>query len=713
MKHVGIIRYPGSNCDFDALAYFDNSFFIWHTETKFPDNIDLLVIPGGFAFGDRVYNKATEKHIIEPGKMAVDSPVTAIIEEAVKRKVPILGICNGFQILIQLGLLPGALLLNRNEKFTCKQVSCLAHYESDNDRVYKTKMYIANSYGRYSISNDLYMNLEHNNQIFLRYGETVDEVDSYNYVAGVCNKDRTIFGMMPHPERNNNDFKPVLYKLLFPSDKQITTQLYFHQKVMELMHSEHISYKSTRKYLKHLHTKEPWVIQGPGENAGIVDIGDGYSIAIRIESHNHPTFIDPFEGAATGVGGILRDIFTMGARPIAILDFLRFGTDEHSQNLLKGAIDGISYYGNCVGIPNVGGDWFVGETYNKNPLVNVGCLGIVKNDNIIYGNATEENQQLIYVGSKTGNEGIGGAAMASAVFGSEMDMAKMKTNVQKSDPFLEKLLLEACCEIAEQKLAAGMQDMGAGGLLCATHEVVNRGRSKTKKDLGCNIFLHKVPTKYQMEPCNILISESQERMLIVAEKEHVDAIAAILNKWDLEFANIGQITLSGKYSVYNTTDLLYEDKMINARDITQDWELHKTGQDVCKLSKLSYPKLRQQYDSTVGNRTIKGLDSQDDYAILDIPENGKRLVLTWGEQFSICRNKLIEQGAKPLCVVNCLNYGHPKDSLGSLVQFTQELARDCKKCNIPVVGGNVSLYNSTDDKSITPTPVLLMMGILE
>ena len=208
------------------------------------------------------------------------------------------------------------------------------------------------------------------------------------------------------------------------------------------MHSEHISYKSTRKYLKQLHTKEPWVIQGPGENAGIVDIGAGYSIAIRIESHNHPTFIDPFEGAATGVGGILRDIFTMGARPIAILDFLRFGTDEHSQKLLKGAIDGISYYGNCIGVPNVGGDWFIGETYNKNPLVNVGCLGIVKNDNIIYGNATEENQQLIYVGSKTGNEGIGGAAMASAVFGSNMNMEKMKSNVQKSDPFLEKLLLE-------------------------------------------------------------------------------------------------------------------------------------------------------------------------------------------------------------------------------------------------------------------------------
>jgi phosphoribosylformylglycinamidine (FGAM) synthase-like enzyme len=405
----------------------------------------------------------------------------------------------------------------------------------------------------------------------------------------------------------------------------------------------------------------------------------------------------------------------MGARPIAILDFLRFGTDDHSQNLLKGAIDGISYYGNCVGVPNVGGDWFVGETYNKNPLVNVGCLGVVKNENIIYGNATEDDHQLIYVGSKTGNEGIGGAAMASAVFGSKMDMDKMKTNVQKSDPFLEKLLLEACCEIAEQKLASGMQDMGAGGLLCATHEVVNRGRSKTKKDLGCNIFLNKVPTKYQMEPCNILISESQERMLIVAEKENVDAIADILKKWDLEFANIGHITLSGTYSVYNEAILQYEEKMVNARDITENWDLsHQSIYGCsCELSKIENPESRKQYDSTVGNRTVKGPDSPEDYAILDIPENGKRLVLTWGEQFSICRNKLIELMAKPLCVVNCLNYGHPKDSLGSLVQFTSNLAEQCKQYHIPVVGGNVSLYNSTDDKSITPTPVLLMMGILE
>ena len=456
--------------------------------------------------------------------------------------------------------------------------------------------------------------------------------------------------MMPHPERNNTSFKPILNNILFPLDSKIHTQMYFHTKILELMHSEHISYKSTRNYLKHLHTQEPWVIQGPGENAGIIDIGDGYCLALRIESHNHPTFINPFEGAATGVGGILRDIFTMGARPIAILDFLRFGTDLNSDRLLKKAIEGISYYGNCVGVANVGGDCYLGETYNKNPIVNVACLGIVKKENIIYGDAQNENQLLIYVGSKTGNEGIGGAAMASAAFNSIINIDSMQHNVQKSDPYLEKLLLEACCEIADKKLAAGMQDLGAGGLLCATHEIVNRGRAKSKMNLGCNIHLHKVPTKYGMEPCNILTSESQERMLIVANIQNVQEINEIFNKWDLEYATIGNITLDGKYSVYNSDELLYTEKMANMKDITQTWTMEGTcpGSSCKKLKNMDLWKV---YDSTVGNRTIKGPDKPESYAVLSIPENGKSLVLTWGSNFYICHNKMLEVGGRPLCIV--------------------------------------------------------------
>ena len=414
--NIGIIRYPGSNCDLDTQRYF-GGFFIWHTETSFDVliNLDLLIIPGGFAFGDRYYNKATEEYKISPGTMAIESPVTIIIKEAAKRKIPILGICNGFQILIQLNLLPGKLVLNNTEEFICKQVECIAWCRARTDG-WTSKMYIANSYGNY-IPHPT--SIHHN---FLMYSENLPEYNTC--IAGIHNNDKTIFGMMPHPERNNNDFKDILYKIIFPKGHKIHMQLHFQKKINELMHSEHISYKSTKKYLKSLYTggsTTPWVVQGPGENAGIVDIGDGYCIALRIESHNHPTYINPFEGAATGVGGILRDIFTMGARPIAILDFLRFGSDPHSDNLLKKTIKGISYYGNCVGVPNVGGDLYTDDSYNKNPLVNVACLGIVKKENIIYCNAKNEDDILIYVGSKTGNEGIGGAAMASKSFTKDID----------------------------------------------------------------------------------------------------------------------------------------------------------------------------------------------------------------------------------------------------------------------------------------------------
>ena len=719
---VGIVRYPGSNCDFDALNYFDNSFFIWHTEQEFPESLQLLIIPGGFAFGDRLYDKATDRYVISPGTMATDSPVTSIIMEAVQRKIPILGICNGFQILIQLNLLPGVLLLNDNHKFTCKKVKCAAHFEVDNKlNEFPTELFIANSYGKYSCSDEEYQQLKENDQIFFTYQEEIPEMNSLHNIAGICNKDRTIYGMMPHPERNNTNFKTVLYKMIFPNDNKVQTQLHFQKKIIELMHSEHISYKSTRKYLKRLYTLAPWVIQGPGENAGIVDIGNGYCIALRIESHNHPTFIDPFEGAATGVGGIMRDIFTMGARPIAILDFLRFGTDDHSAQLLEKAIDGISYYGNCVGVPNVGGDLYKHSSYNKNPLVNVGCIGIVKKKNIIYGSATNSKQLLVYVGSKTGNEGIGGAAMASNAFNSDTNVDSMQHNVQKSDPYLEKLLLEACCEIAENHLAVGMQDMGAGGLLCASHEIVKRGGEKTQKHLGCKIDMAKVPTKYEMDPCNILISESQERMLIVTDEERVEKIYEIFKKWDLEYAQIGEMTMDGRYSIYKEDKLLYTEEICNHKDITENWPLVQKSQsytvDLLNRDKENDPEkiknkeLWKVYDSTVGNRTLKGPDQDGSYSIINIPEINNKLYLTWGETFNTCFDQMNALGGKALCVVNCLNFGHPKDSITDFVQTVEELTNACRLFKVPVVGGNVSLYNSTDEKSIRPTPVILMLGL--
>ena len=356
------------------------------------------------------------------------------------------------------------------------------------------------------------------------------------------------------------------------SKKPSDSQQIFHKKVTDLMNSEHISYKSTRKYLKKLYTKGAHVVQGPGENAGIIDIGDGYCLAMRIESHNHPVFIDPYQGAATGVGGIMRDIFTMGARPIAILDFLRFGNDKNSDYLLETTIKGISDYGNCFGVANVGGDLYRSDMFNKNPLVNVGCLGIVKKENIIYGNAVNEGSYFIYVGSKTGSDGMNGACMASNEFSSDIDIESMKSNIQKGDPFLEKLLLEACCEITQENILEGMQDMGAGGLLCSSLELVQRGRDKTKKNLGCTLFVDNIPTKYYLEPSDRIISESQERMLLVVNPDFVQKVFDIFEKWDLEYSLVGVVNYSGKYNIIdNNENVLYEEDITNFTDILEDW----------------------------------------------------------------------------------------------------------------------------------------------
>jgi len=695
---VGIIRYPGSNCDYDMLNYFKDSFFVWHTETKLPQ-MDLLIIPGGFAFGDRIYDTATSHYEISPGEMAVKSPVTKIIMDAVDKQIPIVGICNGFQILIKMGLLPGKLLLNKDSKFNCKIVNCnlKSKYLDENINI---DIPIANSYGRYFIEDEAYNSMILNDQIFLRYNDFNN--GSYKDIAGVCNKEFNIYGMMPHPERSNNDyfinfFRKIVYNRI---DKDIN----------KIMCSEHVSYKSTSKYLSKLYTEGEHVVQGPGENAGIVRIGNGYCIAIRIESHNHPVFINPYQGAATGVGGILRDIFTMGARPIALLDFLRFGKDEYNTNLIPKTIKGISDYGNCVGVPNVGGDFYRSDVYNNNPLVNIACIGLVKESEIIYGNALNKDSVIIYVGSKTGREGVGGADMASKSFTG--DIEKLKDNIQTGDAFLGKLLLEACNEIAEEKLAEGMQDLGAGGILCATIELVERGRKKTQLELGCDVFLDKVPTKTRLTHSEILISESQERMVIISEKKNVDKIFSIFKKWDLEYSVIGKITDNSQYIVYDDNTIIYSTYFSDFNYPKIDWDEQEFDYSNHELDKIKDTKLWEEYDSMVGCRTIKGPLDSGSYSILNIYETGEKLVITWGSNFDICYQEIINQNAKPLGLVNCLNFGHPKKSMGAFKTLVEELNSKCKKHKIPILGGNVSLYNSTNDISIDPTIVLVMIGIL-
>lgn len=692
---IGVVRYPGSNCFYDTINYFgrDNCIEIWYKNDTFQENIDLLIIPGGFAFGDRIYEKATENYIYDPGHMAINSPVTKIIKEVYNKQIPILGICNGFQILIKLGLLPGKLIQNNTSEFTSKKVKL--NYLFNSEIVHfsgSTEMYIANYYGNYQ------NNKIKNSNIFLKYEDFSN--GSINNIAGIYNNEKTVFGMMPHPERNS-DFKYILLKILFHSRKNITF------KINNLLNSEHISYKSTKQYLKNLYSERKHVIQGPGENAGIVDIGNNYCISLRIESHNHPTFKNPFQGAATGVGGIIRDIICMGSKPIALLDFLSFGVDNNSNNLLKEAIKGIAYYGNTIGIPNVGGSLNRSHMYNKNPLVNVACIGIIKKDNIVYGNALNENSLLILCGAKTGNEGVNSAIMASKPLNNSVE-----ENIQKADAYLENLLLDAFCEISENKLMEGCQDLGAGGILCATTEVIKRGREKTNKNLGCNIYLNKVSLKDNLDNYSILASESQERMLIICKESNYERIFDILNKWDLESNIIGKVTNNGYYNVYNNNHLVYSEEFINFKEENNQVEL-KYNKNIYQVEKIKDNKLWESYDSSIGSRTIKGPDKPGNYSILDIYEINKKLIITWNNDVERCYNKIIEFNGKPLGIVNGLNFGDPLTCMGDFKNYIELMNKKCKELKIPILGGNVSMYNTSDNIDISPTIVIVMIGLID
>ncbi|MBI4091905.1 MAG: phosphoribosylformylglycinamidine synthase subunit PurL [Candidatus Levybacteria bacterium] len=496
------------------------------------------------------------------------------------------------------------------------------------------------------------------------------------------------------------------------------------------MASEHTSYASTKQFLKRLPTKGKYVMQGPGENAGILDLGKNWALALRIESHNHPSYIDPHQGAATGVGGILRDIFTMGARPIGTLDFLRFGTNKKSLRLLDGVVKGIADYGNCVGVPTIGGDAYFDDTYNHNCLVNVAAIGLVKKRNIIYGNALNSGSDLIYVGARTGRDGIGGAEMASKNL-ERLDLSA----VQDADPFLEKLLLEACCELAETDWIEGMQDMGAAGLLCSTSEVILRGRGKTGKNLGAKVFLNRVPTKASsMKPHEYLLSESQERMLIVGKRKYREQILKLFSHWDLEACVIGSVTEDGDYMVVFDQSGTKNSKLSMKleeifEDRNQDWPHKSWIKQKSTMRKAPINSTRNiwhQYDWMVGTRTLKGPDKPGHFAVLDLPEVQKELVITWSSDEGIsnvnpskgieyalnkCLSRMRKMNAKPLGLTNCLNFGHPKDSMGAFVETVETLSKICKLNQVPVVSGNVSLYNAYKNHSIKPTPIIVMVGV--
>ena len=518
--------------------------------------------------------------------------------------------------------------------------------------------------------------------------------------------------------------------------------------VFSVMWSEHCSYKSSRHYLKLLPTEGPRVLQGPGENAGVVDIGDGLAVAFKMESHNHPSFIEPYQGAATGVGGILRDIFTMGARPIASLNSLRFGSIDHPRTpyLLSGVVAGIGGYGNCVGVPTVGGEVYFDECYNGNILVNAFTLGIMKKKRIFTGIAKGVGNPVIYVGSKTGRDGIHGATMASESFSEEKE--QRRPTVQVGDPFTEKLLLEACLELMEKDCIVGIQDMGAAGLTSSSSEMAGRGGS------GIELDLSRVPLRESgMTPYEILLSESQERMLLVARKGTEDEVKRIFDKWDLDAVVIGQVTEDHQFRAhFNGAEIVrvpitaltkeapvYQRPAARPSNIDEFQQLDLSAvqepEDLAATLKLllGSPNIAlkewvyRQYDHFVRSNTV--IAPGADAAVIRVKGTQKGLALTVDGNSRYCfldpyvggvltvaeaARNLACVGARPLGLTDCLNFGSPENPevMWQFAEVIRGMRDACMALKVPVVSGNVSFYNETDSKPIYPTPTVGMVGLL-
>jgi phosphoribosylformylglycinamidine synthase len=522
--------------------------------------------------------------------------------------------------------------------------------------------------------------------------------------------------------------------------------------VFSAMWSEHCSYKSSKKYLNGFPTKAPWVIQGPGENAGVIDIGDGMAAVFKMESHNHPSYIEPFQGAATGVGGILRDIFTMGARPVANLNSLRFGdidgdseTNKYQRHLVRGVVDGIGSYGNCMGVPTIGGEMSFESCYNGNILVNAFSLGLAKSDEIFYGKAEGIGNPVIYVGSKTGRDGLGGAVMSSDSFTEESK--SLRPTVQVGDPFTEKLLLEACLELFKTDYVVGIQDMGAAGLTSSSFEMAGRSGS------GMVMHLDKVPAREEgMTPYEFMLSESQERMLICAKAGSEDKVIEIFKKWDLDAEVIGEVTDSGRMELFwhgekvadIPVDPVSEEAPILDRPTKEPEYLKdiknanidaikaKSNQEIfdkliVSMDVVDKSWVYSQYDFCVQTNTQKAPGSLD-ASVIRVKENNKALAMSsdcnprycYIDPFKGAALAVVESGrnvamsgAKPLAITDCLNFGNPENPevMWQFAKACEGIKEACATLNTPVVSGNVSLYNETDGVSIYPTPAIAMVGV--
>ncbi len=515
--------------------------------------------------------------------------------------------------------------------------------------------------------------------------------------------------------------------------------------IFSVMWSEHCSYKSSRLWLRQLPTTAPWVIHGPGENAGVVDIGDGLAAVFKMESHNHPSFIEPYQGAATGVGGIMRDVFTMGARPIANLNALRFGDPAHprTRHIVDGVVRGIGGYGNCVGVATVGGEGDFHPAYNGNPLVNAMTVGVARRDRIFLSAAAGVGNPVVYVGSKTGRDGIHGATMASAAFAGDSE-AKRPT-VQVGDPFTEKLLIEACLELMATDAIVAIQDMGAAGLTSSSVEMAGKG------GVGIALDLDAVPQREAgMTAYEMMLSESQERMLMVLRPEREALARAIFAKWELDFSVIGRLTDSGRIVVRHRGRIEADIPLAPLADQAPLYRrptappappppLHRlpdpAGLAPALLRLLACPDLCartwiwDQYDATVGGQTVKRPGAAD-AAVVRIEGHARALALTTDCTPRYCAadaaqgaaqavaeawRNLTAVGATPLALTDNLNFGNPErpEVMGQLVAAVTGMAAACRALDFPVVSGNVSLYNETDGRSVLPTPAIGGLGVME
>jgi phosphoribosylformylglycinamidine synthase II len=514
--------------------------------------------------------------------------------------------------------------------------------------------------------------------------------------------------------------------------------------IFAVMWSEHCSYKSSKVWLKTLPTTGPRVICGPGENAGVVDIGDGEAVVFKIESHNHPSFIEPYQGAATGVGGILRDVFTMGARPIAILDSLRFGSpnDPRTRHLLSGVVAGIGSYGNCVGVPTVGGECEFHSSYNGNILVNAMCIGLARVDRVFYSTAAGPGNLVVYVGAKTGRDGIHGATMASAEF--DADAGEKRPTVQVGDPFTEKLLIEACLELMERDAIVAIQDMGAAGLTSSSVEMAGKG------GLGIELDLDRVPVRETgMMAYEIMLSESQERMLMILRPGSEAEARLIFEKWELDFAVIGHVTETGRLVLRMAggvvADIPVRPLVTEAPVYDRPWRRTDPQPEIDSISfpdrdpfaslmrLIACPALAskrwiwEQYDHLVMGNTVKRPGG--DAAVVRVSHSGKALALTTDCTPRYCRadpvhgaaqavaeswRNLIAVGAEPLALTDNMNFGNPErpEIMGQFVGAIEGMRQACLALAYPVVSGNVSLYNETNGSAILPTPVIGGVGLI-